>query len=60
MDVEELKLVSNVVNPDIGFSLDVSIGNDTVGCDTKLGDGKLGSGPQIHIFDGGLDRSCRS
>lgn len=48
------KTSSNVVNPDIGFSLDVSIANDTVGCDTKLGDGKLGSGPQIHIFDGGL------
>lgn len=48
------KTASNVVNPDIGFSLDVSIANDTPGNDTRLGNGKLGNGPQIHIFDGGL------
>ncbi|CEP80803.1 M42 family metallopeptidase [Paraclostridium sordellii] len=48
------KTASNVVNPDIGFSLDVSVANDTPGSDTRLGDGKLGNGPQIHIFDGGL------
>ncbi|MGL5754687.1 MAG: M42 family metallopeptidase [Paraclostridium sp.] len=48
------KTASNVVNPDIGFSLDVSIANDTPGSNTRLGDGKLGDGPQIHIFDGGL------
>ena len=42
-----------VKNPDVGFSLDVSIANDTPGNDTRLGDGKLGNGPQIHIFDGG-------
>ena len=48
------KTTSNIVNPHIGFSLDVSIANDTPGQDTKSGDGKLGDGPQIHIFDGGL------
>lgn len=48
------KTTSNVINPDIGFSLDVSIANDTPGNNTRLGNGKLGCGPQIHIFDGGL------
>lgn len=48
------KTSSNIINPDIGFSLDVGIATDTLGCDTKLGYGKLGSGPQIHVFDGGL------
>lgn len=48
------KTTSNIVNPDIGFSLDVSIANDTPGQNTNLGDGKLGNGPQLHIFDGGL------
>lgn len=48
------RTVSNIVNPDIGFSLDVSIANDTPGQNTNLGDGKLGNGPQLHIFDGGL------
>ena len=48
------KTTSNIVNPHIGFSLDVSVANDCPGQDTKAGDGKLGNGPQIHIFDGGL------
>lgn len=48
------KTVSQIVNPDIGFSLDVSIANDTPGQNTNYGDGKLGNGPQLHIFDGGL------
>lgn len=47
------KTASQVINPDVGFSLDVSIANDTPGNDTRLGDGKLCNGPQIHIFDGG-------
>lgn len=48
------KTASNVINPDIGFSLDVSIANDTLGANTNSGNGKLGDGPQIHIYDGGL------
>lgn len=48
------RTASHIVNPDIGFSLDVSIANDTPGGNTNLGDGKLGNGPQLHIFDGGL------
>lgn len=48
------KTASQIVNPDIGFSLDVSIANDTPGQNTNYGDGKLGDGPQLHIFDGGL------
>lgn len=48
------RTASHIVNPDIGFSLDVSIANDTPGQNTNFGDGKLGNGPQLHIFDGGL------
>ncbi len=45
------KTAANIVNPDISIALDVGIAKDTPGTDGSV---KLGKGPQILVYDGGL------
>lgn len=45
------KTAANLVEPDISIALDVGIAKDTPGTDGSV---KLGKGPQILIYDGGL------
>lgn len=45
------KTASNLVKPDISIALDVGIAKDTPGTD---GSSKMGKGPQILLYDGGL------
>jgi endoglucanase len=42
---------SNIVNPDIGIALDVTIADDIPGGDNEC---KFGEGPAILVYDGGL------
>ncbi|MGL5330579.1 MAG: M42 family metallopeptidase [Peptostreptococcaceae bacterium] len=48
------KTASYMVNPDIGFSIDVGMGADTPGVSKKDAVGELGKGPQINIYDGSM------
>ena len=45
------KTASNIVNPDISIALDVGIAKDTPGTDGSV---KMGNGPLILLYDGGL------
>lgn len=45
------KTSSNIVNPDISIALDVGIAKDTPGTDGSV---KMGKGPLILLYDGGL------
>lgn len=48
------KTASHIINPDIGFSIDVGMGADTPGVSKKDAVGELGKGPQINIYDGSM------
>lgn len=45
------KTASNIVKPDISIAVDVGIAKDTPGTD---GSSKMGQGPQLLLYDGGL------
>lgn len=45
------KTTANIINPDISIALDVGIAKDTPGTDGSI---KMGKGPQILVYDGGL------
>lgn len=45
------KTSSNLINPDISIAVDVGIAKDTPGTDGSI---KMGGGPQLLLYDGGL------
>ncbi|MFE8697154.1 M42 family metallopeptidase [Cytobacillus sp. FJAT-53684] len=45
------KTAANVIQPDISFAIDVGIAGDTPGIREDEARGKLGSGPQIVLYD---------
>jgi endoglucanase len=45
------KTASNLINPDISIAVDVGIAKDTPGTDGSI---KMGGGPQLLLYDGGL------
>lgn len=48
------KTSSYIVNPDIGFSIDVGVSSDTPGVNKREVIGELGKGPLINIYDGSM------
>jgi putative aminopeptidase FrvX len=48
------KTSSNVINPDIGFGVDVGIAGDTPGITEKEAMSKMGKGPQILLYDASM------
>lgn len=44
----------NAVKPDIAFAIDVGLAGDTPGAKPDDADGKLGSGPQIMLYDSSM------
>lgn len=48
------KTATHMIQPDIGFSLDVGIAGDTPGVTEKEALAKIGQGPQIVIYDGSM------
>ncbi len=45
---------ANIVNPDIGFALDVGMAGDYPGTEADHFPGKLGDGPLVTLFDAGM------
>src|SRR5690625_6507504 len=43
-----------MIEPDIGFAVDVGIAGDTPGISDKEADSKLGDGPQIILYDASM------
>lgn len=50
---------ANMMQPDIGFALDVSISGDSPGMEKNLARGVLGKGPSIFVYDGSMIPSRR-
>ncbi|WP_249870913.1 M42 family metallopeptidase [Oceanobacillus saliphilus] len=48
------KTSAQVIQPDIGFAVDVGIAGDTPGISDKDADSKLGKGPQIVLYDASM------
>lgn len=48
------KTSTNLIQPDIGFAVDVGIAGDTPGVSKKDADSKLGEGPQIILYDASM------
>ncbi|MFD2046276.1 M42 family metallopeptidase [Ornithinibacillus salinisoli] len=48
------KTSANLIQPDIGFGVDVGIAGDTPGIKEHEADSKLGDGPQIIIYDASM------
>lgn len=48
------KTSANQIKPDIGFGVDVGIAGDTPGIAAHEADSKLGSGPQIVLYDASM------
>src|SRR5699024_12845524 len=44
----------HMIEPDIGFAVDVGIAGDTPGISDKEADSKLGDGPQIILYDASM------
>src|SRR5699024_11138183 len=44
------KTATNLIEPDIGFGVDVGIAGDTPGVTAQEADSKLGEGPQIALY----------
>ncbi|MFK3958179.1 M42 family metallopeptidase [Guptibacillus hwajinpoensis] len=45
---------TNMINPDIGFAVDVGIAGDTPGVSDKDAQSKMGKGPQIIMYDASM------
>src|SRR5699024_5523268 len=45
---------AHMIEPDIGFAVDVGIAGDTPGISDKEADSKLGDGPQIILYDASM------
>ena len=45
---------AHLINPDIGFGVDVGIAGDTPGITDQEADSKLGEGPQIILYDASM------
>src|SRR5699024_2634309 len=43
-----------MIEPDIGFAVDVGIAGDTPGISDKEADSKLGDGPQLVLYDASM------
>lgn len=48
------KTATNMINPDIGFAVDVGIAGDTPGISEKESTSKIGAGPQIILYDASM------
>lgn len=48
------KTSAHLIEPDIGFGVDVGIAGDTPGISDKEADSKLGKGPQIILYDASM------
>lgn len=48
------KTSAHLIEPDIGFGVDVGIAGDTPGISDKEADSKLGEGPQIILYDASM------
>lgn len=48
------KTSTNLIQPDIGFAVDVGIAGDTPGIAAHEADSKLGKGPQIVLYDASM------
>jgi len=48
------KTSTNMIEPDIGFGVDVGIAGDTPGISDKEADSKLGEGPQVILYDASM------
>lgn len=48
------KTAAHMIQPDIGFGVDVGIAADTPGVSEKEGLGKMGKGPQIIMYDASM------
>jgi len=48
------KTAANVIQPDIGFSVDVGVAGDTPGVSEKDALAQMGKGPQILVYDGSM------
>lgn len=48
------KTATNLIQPDIGFSVDVGIAGDTPGINDKEALAKMGKGPQVLVYDGSM------
>lgn len=48
------KTSTNLIEPDIGFAVDVGIAGDTPGISPQEADSKLGEGPQIVLYDASM------
>src|SRR5690625_3617445 len=48
------KTATHLIQPDIGFAVDVGIAGDTPGVTDKEADSKLGKGPQIILYDASM------
>ncbi|OZU89766.1 peptidase M28 [Virgibacillus indicus] len=48
------KTSANMIEPDIGFGVDVGIAGDTPGISDHEADSKLGKGPQIILYDASM------
>lgn len=48
------KTSAHLINPDIGFGVDVGIAGDTPGITDKSADSQLGEGPQIILYDASM------
>ncbi|MBS4174510.1 M42 family metallopeptidase [Bacillus sp. FJAT-49736] len=48
------KTMANLINPDITFAIDVGIAGDTPGISSNESRSKIGSGPQIVLYDSSL------
>lgn len=48
------KTSANMIEPDIGFAVDVGIAGDTPGISDQDADSKLGEGPQIILYDASM------
>lgn len=48
------KTSTSMIKPDIGFAVDVGTAGDTPGTSDKESQGKLGSGPQIILYDASM------
>ena len=48
------KTSTNMIEPDIGFGVDVGIAGDTPGISDKEADSKLGDGPQVILYDASM------
>lgn len=48
------KTATNMIEPDIGFGIDVGIAGDTPGISDNDADSKLGDGPQVILYDASM------